>query len=196
MFFIKHETLNLSNWSKTCSLLSVKLIIHQLYYIGTLANESLVRFPKENSRSSEVCCNDKNLENCLTAEVDPELLLKEEDLSIIDIDLVFHSTIEPNGFVYKNAAGDEAVITYNRETGNMFGSFKTHQDKSYAIEKCHQGYVWKEFNVASFGDDVVEKISLPQLPGMKNLVDAGVADTTTPVNYSVMFYVSKGKGLL
>ena len=84
------------------------------------------------------------------------------------------------------------MITYNQETGNMFGSFKTQQDKSYAIEKCHHGYVWKEFNVASFVDEVVEKISVPELPGIKRLVEAGVADTTTPVTYSVMFYVSEG----
>ena len=157
--------------------------------LGTLANKSLVDFPRGNSRSTEVCCNDKNLGICLNAEVNPDLLFDEEDISILDIDLAFHSTIEPNGFVYKNSAGDEAVITYNQNTGNMFGSFKTHQDKSYAIENCHHGHVWKEFNVSSFGDDVVERISVPNIPRLKKLVDAGVADTTTPVTYSVMFYV-------
>ena len=156
---------------------------------GTLANKGLVRLPKGQPRSTEVCCNDKNLRNCLSVEVDPKLLDKE-DISILDIGLAFHSTIEPNGFVYKNSAGDEAVITYNQNTGNMFGSFKTHQDKSYAIEKCHRGYVWKEFNVSSFGDDVAERISVPDIPRLKKLVDAGEADTTTPVTYSVMFYVS------
>ena len=158
--------------------------------LGTLGNQGLVRFPKGNPASNEVCCNDKNLGNCLSAEVNPQLLLDEEDISIVDIDLAFHNTIEPNGFVYKNSAGDEAVITYNRNTGNMFGTFKTHRDQSYAIEKCHHGYVWKEFNVTSFGDDVVERISVPDIPGMKKLVEAGVADTTTQVTYSVMFYVS------
>ena len=82
------------------------------------------------------------------------------------------------------------MITYNPNTGNMFGSFKTHQDKSYAIEKCHHGYIWKEFNISSFGEDVVERISVPDIPRMKKFVEAGVADTTTPVTYSVMFYVS------
>ena len=82
------------------------------------------------------------------------------------------------------------MITYNPNTGNMFGSFKTHQDKSYALEPCHHGYVWKEFNISSFGEDVVERISVPDIPGIERLVEAGVADTTTPVTYSVMFYVS------
>ena len=30
-------------------------------------------------------------------------------------------------------AGDEAVITYSQQTGNLFGSFKTHDGKSYAL---------------------------------------------------------------
>ena len=164
-------------------------LIHKYLSLGTLADRSLIRFPEGDSKSPEVCCNDKNMMNCLTATVDPELLFDRKDISIVDIDLAFHSTIQPNGFVYKNSAGDEAVITYNQNTGNMFGSFKTHQDKSYAIEKCHYGYVWKEFNVSSFGEDVVERISFPDIPGIKKLVEAGVADTTTPVTYSVMFYV-------
>merc|ERR1711874_118351 len=118
-------------------LMLITLLLIGSSAVGTLANKSLVGFPHGNSRSTEVCCNDKNLEICLNAEVKPDVLFDEEDISILDIDLVFHSTIEPNGFVYKNSAGDEAVITYNQETGNMFGSFKTQQDRSYAIEKCH-----------------------------------------------------------
>ena len=110
--------------------------------LGTGANKGLVRFPRGQSRSSEVCCNDKNLRNCLTAAVNPDLLITKEDISILDIDLSFHSTIQPNGLVYKNSVGDEAVVTYNNMTGNMFGSFKTHQDKYYAIEKCHHGDGW------------------------------------------------------
>ena len=157
---------------------------------GTLANKGLVRLPKGQPRSTEVCCNDKNLRNCLTAAVNPDLLVTKEDISILDIDLSFHSTIQPNGLVYKNSDGDEAVVTYNQNTGNMFGSFKTHQDKSYAIEKCHHGYVWKEFNVTSFGNEVPEMISVPDIPRMKKFVEAGAADTTTQVTYSVMFYVS------
>ena len=128
--------------------------------------------------------------NCQSAAVDPELLLSKEDISILDTDLTFHSTIQPNGFVYKNSAGDEAVITFNQNTTTMFGSFKTHQDKSYAIEKCHHGYVWKEFNVTSFGEDVVQNISLPELPGVDKLAEDGATDTTTEYTYSVMFYVS------
>ena len=157
--------------------------------LGSPANKNLVSFPEGNSRSSEACCDDKNISSCVNAVVNHKLLDKD-DISILDIDLSFHSTVSPNGFVYKNSAGDEAVITYNLNNGNIFGSFKTHQSKSYALEKCHHGYVWKEFDVSSFGEDVALRISVPDIPRMKKFVEAGVADTTTPVTYSVMFYVS------
>ena len=127
--------------------------------LGTLASKSLVSFPKGNStRSIEVCCNDKNLGICLNAEVNPDLLLDEKDISILDIDLVFHSTIQPNGFVYKNSAGDEAVITYREASGNMFGSVKTREGRSFAIEKCKGGHVVKEYDIASFPGDTGQKV--------------------------------------
>ena len=159
-----------------------------MYSLGSLANKNLVTFPNGDSRSLEVCCNDRNLLNCLSAEVNPQLLLDKEDISILDIDLAFHSTVEPNGFVYKNSAGDEAVITYNQNTANMFGSFKT--NKSYAIEKCHHEHIWKEFNITSFGPDIALTTEEPDIPRLKKLVDAGEADTTTPVSYSIMVYVT------
>ena len=34
----------------------------------------------------------------------------------------------------------------------MFGTLKTHDDQSYAIEKCHHGHVIKEFDLTSFED--------------------------------------------
>ena len=70
----------------------------------------------------------------------------------------------------------------------MFGSFKTVNNGSYAIEKCHNDYVWKEFDVKSFDTEIFKKISLPEIAGKKKLVEQGVADTTTPVTYSVMLY--------
>merc|ERR1719397_1464194 len=156
--------------------------------IGTLGNKILVTFPKGESRSEEVCCKDKFLRSCRNAAVDPDLLIKQEDISIIDIDLQFNNRVEPNGYVYKNIDGDEAVITYNKRTGNMFGSFKTVYYGSYAIEKCHNDYVWKEFDVKSFEKEIFQGTSLPEIAGKKKLVEQGVADTTTPVTYSVMLY--------
>ena len=146
-----------------------------------------MRFPAGSSRSSEVCCQDRNIRTCVKAEVDKDLLLDREDIYILDENLKFVSTIGTNGFCYRNDDGDEAVITYNENTGNMFGSFKTHEGKSYAIERCHNGHVWKEFDVPSFGEDVLLKTDqLDITPRGKS--DDVTADNFTQVTYSVMFY--------
>ena len=139
-------------------------------------------------RSTEVSCNDKHLRACLDAEVDPKLLLSGEDISIIDIDLKFKSTIEPNGRVYTNEEGDEAIITYNSKTGNMFGTIKTHDHKSYAIEAGHTGHVFKDFDTESFELELPIKIDAPKILGKKKFVDHGQRDDTTHVTYSVMIY--------
>ena len=80
-------------------------------------------------------------------------MLGHADLTILGIRFTFSNLIEPYGFVYKTGAGDEAVITYREVTGNMFGSIKTTNGKSFAIERCHGGHVVKEYDVASLGED-------------------------------------------
>ena len=107
-------------------------------------------------RSVEACCNEEHLLLCSEITVDPVVLLSGEDINILGSDLVFDSTVEPNGFVYHNSLGDEAVITYNNKTGNMFGTLATHDDKSYAIEKCHHGHVIKEYDLSAFEDLEIE----------------------------------------
>ena len=136
--------------------------------------------------SSQVCCNDNNILTCVDAVVDPEALLSGENISILEKDLKFSSFIEPTGSVYKNEAGDEAVLTYNPNTKNIFGSFKTYDHKSYALEKCQDGYVWKEYEVDSFGEDVVEINS--DSDDLPTFAANRTTDTTTMVNYTVMFY--------
>ena len=80
------------------------------------------------------------------------------------------------------------MITYSQNTGNIFGSFKTNGGKSFSLEKCQNGYVWKEYEVGTFGEDVVQQIpSSEDLSKLKS-VDAGARDSTTVVTYSVQFY--------
>ena len=38
---------------------------------------SLVTFPNGNLRSSELCCNDKNIRSCLSVGVNKDLLLRQ-----------------------------------------------------------------------------------------------------------------------
>ena len=156
-------------------------------------NDPLISLPRDGSTGSEECCSDQNIETCVTAAVNTDTFLSKGNISILVADLVFHSTVNPNGQVYKNAVGDEAVITYNDQTGNMFGTFKTHQGKSYALEPCGSGHVWKEFNVSSFGqDEVVNVTSLWMGDSWRfmNNYFPDPSDNVTNYEYSVMFYVS------
>ena len=152
---------------------------------------SLINITSVNTRSVEACCNDDNLLHCTEISVDPTLLFSGEEINILGSDLVYDSPVEPHGFVYHNSQGDEAVITYNNKTGNMFGSLKTHDDKSYAIEKCHHGYVIKEYDMASFGEDQTETIPDPVIEGERRTGEDRVEDTTTIVTYSIMFYYTQ-----
>ena len=139
--------------------------------------------------SVEACCNEEHLLLCTQVTVDPDVLLSGKEMNILGSDLVFDFTVEPHGFVYHNTLGDKTVITYNNKTGNMFGSLKTHDDKSYAIEKCHHGHLIKEFDLTSFedfeiGDELTEGSS-------SDYILETVEDTTTIVTYSVMFYYTQ-----
>ena len=116
-----------------------------------LDKDLVTRIPVE-QRWSEKCCNEANLFICERVSVDPDML-GHADLTILGIRFTFSNLIEPYGFVYKTGAGDEAVITYREVTGNMFGSIKTTNGKSFAIERCHGGHVVKEYDVASLGED-------------------------------------------
>ena len=145
----------------------------------------------QNTKSSDVCCNARNLLTCQDASVDPAVLIAGLDLKIAGVTVSFASTVQPNGYVYKNAAGDEAIITFNRVTGNMFGSFKTNEGRSYGIEKCASGHTWKEYDVLSFKADSAIKIHLPKSASnreFESLQAIAEADNATAASYSVMFY--------
>ena len=100
--------------------------------------------------------------------------------------MAFISTVDPNGFVYRNHQGDEAVITRNEDSGNIFVSLKTQDGRSYTIEKC-QGYVVKEYNITYIQEDV-QDFDPSEIAVMEN---DEVKDMTTVVNISIMFYYTQ-----
>ena len=137
-----------------------------------------------NSRSSESCCR-ADIKTCQDVLIDSELLWLSQSLSILNISLTFCSQVQPNGFVYKNDLGDEAVITVNNRSGNVFGSFKTHQGKSFGIEKCQTKQVLKEFDLETFDQEEV----LHSENWSNNIVPESVpSDNSSLVQYTVMFY--------
>ena len=140
------------------------------------------------SRSTELCC-DKDTLSCYDVDVDPESLLSDENISINGIELAFSNTVPPHGHTYKTDKGDEAVISYNKETGNIFGSLKTNDGKSFALEKCGNGYIFEEFDLHAFpaeeGEELEEPISTDNVRSMSPKI---ITDRNEIVTYSVMVY--------
>lgn len=122
--------------------------------------------------------------------MDLAILRTRENISIMDIQVNYVSDIPPNGHVYQNKQGDEGVITYNPATGNVFGTFKTNLGKSFAIEKCIGGYIWKEFDIGSFSTDQAMEMRARRMynPRVAELRAAALADNTTSASLSIMFY--------
>ena len=105
---------------------------------------------------------------------------------------LFSDTVPPNGFSYHTEDGGEAILTYNTESGNMFGSVHMPDGSVYGLEKCEYGHIWIEYDMSTFKedeDDVVYSNTSNNLEYDKSqmLVD----DKTQIFNYSVMIYYTK-----
>ena len=149
-----------------------------------------------NSRSSELCCT-ADTKTCQDVLIESHLLGSAGSLSFstLNLSLAFCSLVQPNGFVYKNDLGDEAVITVNPRSGAVFGSLKTHDGKSFGIEKCQSKQVLKEFDLERFDEEEVvnheswsntNNIVLDPAPSDRRRL--GILDNSTLVQYTVMFY--------
>ena len=150
---------------------------------------SLISHDGESTAKS--CCSDSSLLSCDPVMVDPELLLSQKNINILGTELTFSSRVEPHGLVYHNSLGDEAVISFNKETGNMFGSLNTHDNKVFAIEKCEKSHVIKQYDVTKFVDE--KEVAPPVELSLADRQDTEEVfqDNTTVVTYTVMMYVTK-----
>ena len=141
------------------------------------------------TRSSEKCCNDKTIKTCFGAKVNIDNLMSGDDVTINDVSLTFRGQVPPHGRVYKNNEGDEAIITYNNDTGNVFGSLKTHKGESFALEKCENSHVWIEFDL-----EMLE--SMHQEPKYETLEEdtdrkffpSSISDTSTAIMSILVYY--------
>ena len=96
----------------------------------------------------------------------------------------FSHTIPPRGRVYQTEAGDEAIISRNNQTGSIIGTLKTHDGRSFALEKCNDSYIFQQFNVASFPtDEVIDEGDFDP-----TLIVAPDTRSGSGYNYSIMFY--------
>jgi len=121
-----------------------------------VSSKELFSTPQVNSRSAEPCC-DKNTISCYDVEVDTGSLHTENGISINGMALEFSNRVPPHGYVYKTVLGNEAVISFNEETGNVFGTLKTHDGRSFALEKCGNNYIFEEFDLHTFAANDLPK---------------------------------------
>ena len=153
-------------------------------------SRDLFTVPAPTSRSAEPCC-DKDTLTCYDVDVDPDSLLSEEDLTMNGVTLQFSNYVPPNARVYTTSEGDEAIISYNKNTGNIIGTLKTHDGKAFALEKCGNNYIFEEFDVEAFPTERKGHEELLSRFSRDSIVDTNMTmDRNEIATYSVMFYVT------
>ena len=158
-------------------------------FVGT----ELFSYPNKLMRSIEKCCRDPNYISCSEISLnfdsfDPETLNR---ISVDGIELEFERRVPPNGFVYMSKKGDEAMFSYNKETGHLFGDISSHDGRTLEIESCHNSHVIKEVDVGHLKNDYV---TVPESV-LANVSSRAAynwdGDTSTQVSFSVMFYYTE-----
>ena len=142
------------------------------------------------SRSLEPCCDSDHALSCVDVEVDPQVLLSEDDISINGTFLLFSNTVPPHARVYKTEAGDEAVISYNPRTGSITGTLHTRGGRAFALERCGASYIWEEFDVPNFPEDNTEEAVEDEDDDDDDMPVIATNSTMRQEqkSYSVMFY--------
>ena len=102
-------------------------------------------------RSTAVCCQDIHIKSCVNVDFDLSIL-EDKEIKLLGKLYKFSNYIPPNGIVFKNSDGDEAVLGVNKEKATMFGSIHM-GNLTYGIEHCGNGHIFKEYDVASFTED-------------------------------------------
>ena len=142
-----------------------------------------------NLPKADLCCTGKNILSCSRINISPKLLTSQQNINILGTDLHFANRVEPHGYAYKNRWLDEAVLTYNKKTDTMFGSFHI-QGRDYEIEKCLNGHVLKQRRKETMmKDDVVKPdYEIPSNPALRFW---GARDQTTIVTFTIKFYYTE-----
>ena len=72
--------------------------------------KSLFEFEKENNEFLSDCCQEPDLKTCKAVTVHNDVLKKEQDIDILGKILTFDHTIPPNGLVYSDSNGNQAIV--------------------------------------------------------------------------------------
>ena len=142
-----------------------------------------------NAPRADLCCSGEHILSCSRIHVSPKLVTSQQNINILGTEFYFANRVEPHGYAYKNRWLDEAVLTYNKKTDTMFGSFHI-QGRDYEIEKCHNGHVLKQHKKKDIPKyDVVNPDY--EIPSNPTLRFWGTRDQTTIVTFTVKFYYTE-----
>ena len=86
-----------------------------------LGGKELLQEKRRFTRSlaaSDKCCQGPNIVSCSLYEVSGDVIGSETEISVHGYQLQFTRKVEPHGFVYKNIAGDEAVLSVRKHLRN------------------------------------------------------------------------------
>ena len=84
------------------------------YLFFSIGNKELLRGRRISRRSvsEDKCCEGPNILSCTSYDVSADLVKSQsEEISIHGYNLKFLRKVQPNGLVYKNDNGDEAVLS-------------------------------------------------------------------------------------
>ena len=134
--------------------------------------------------------------SCKAITINPSSL-ETVDITIHGRDLHFIRTVAPHGRVYGNQEGDEALVSHNPNTDNVFGSLTTHEGRSFFLEKCKTGHVWKELSQAEadLNEDDMHESRHHNISRVKrssssygSYLEKGRNDDTTMATFSIKYY--------
>ena len=108
--------------------------------------------PYEPKRKSECCEDRRDSKWCEAVIFNEHIVLEKKYFTVYDTGFFFSNKIPPNGFVFKTAKGEGAVINVNQDSGRMMGHFKyfdTHTSgyRNIVVQMCRAdgGYFAFEF---------------------------------------------------
>ena len=135
-----------------------------------------------------VCCRGSLILSCRKATVDPAIFTSRTAILLPGTDHVFSftNTVPPNGQHYTSAEGDEATLTLNPRTGNMFGTMKS-RDRAFSLEHCEAGYVWVEYDILAIQEEEEDMGEDGEDAGQM-AASSAKTDNTAMVEFSVMIY--------
>ena len=120
------------------------------------------------------------------------MLTSRNDIIINNVSLGFTNFIPPHALTYKTDQGDEAVISYNENTGGIIGTLKTVDGHSFALEACGGHFIFEEFDLTSFEEeelsDEAEEDFVIDIPPRRPETRVKSGPNEGQRTYSVMFY--------